>query len=114
MLSLRPNMWLREGGVSAHCEAGRRLFCCGPLRGGPFWIVLVYILVSVYNLFFFIYCRPWIKRAIRVSAAWVGWENDDGCGHLKPHNAAELRACGAAAFIMNLNTQNSPYSNSNS
>ena len=55
MLSLRPNMWLREGGVSAHCEAGRRLFCCGPLRGGPFWIVLVYILVSVYNLFFFLF-----------------------------------------------------------
>ena len=52
MLSLRPNMWLREGGVSAHCEAGRRLFCCGPLRGGHFRIVLVYILVSVIYIFF--------------------------------------------------------------
>ena len=83
---------------------------CVEDRFGSFWCIFW----SVCIIFFIIYCRPWIKRAIRVSAAWVGWENDDGCGHLKPHNAAELRACGAAAFIMNLNTQNSPYSNSNS
>ena len=62
MLSLKPNMWLREGGVSAHCEAGRRLFCCGPLRGGHFRIVLVYILVSVIYIFL-ILCRSWsLKR----------------------------------------------------
>ena len=62
MLSLRPNMWLREGGVSAHCEAGRRLFCCGPLRGEDI-LDRFGVYFGQCNLYIFLILSiAWIKR----------------------------------------------------